>query len=615
MSAKKAGVGKYFVWGLLGLLLLGLGGFGATNFSGTVRSIGTVGEAEISTSSYFRALQNDIRGFEQQTGQAMTFQQAQSLGIPQRVLSQVVVTAALENEASELGLSVGDQRLAADLQSIRAFQGVDGSFNREAYRLTLENAGLTEREFEEQLRDESASTLLQGAVLAGVRLPDTYIDTLISYTGERRAFTWADVAEAELDLGTPVATEEDLRAHYDANIDRFTRPETKQITYAWLTPEMLLDSVEVDEDSLRAAYEERSAEFNLPERRLVERLVFNDTAEAEEALARVTSGEAVFEDLVSERNLDLADTDLGDVTRDDLRAAADEVFDAGVGQTVGPAPTSLGPALFRVNALLPAQTTPFEEAIPALRGELALDRARRVIDTQMQSFDDELAAGLTLEDLATATDLELGQIGWTGQNDEAAAGYPAFREAAEAVTTTDYPAVEALGDGGVFALRLDAVEPPTPIPFDEIRLRVEADWTLAQQADLLFAQAETLAEQLGEGVTFEGLGVTPTAEPGLTRGDFGAGMPPAALRAAFEMAPGDVRAIRTADGAVVMRLDEIQPVDPESDEAQQLAQVLRDRAAQDVAQDLFRALSTDIQSRAGVDIDQAAVNAVHANFQ
>ncbi|WP_323768663.1 peptidylprolyl isomerase [Antarctobacter sp.] len=614
MAAKKSGIGKYFVWGLLGLLLLGLGGFGATNFSGTVRSIGKVGEAEISTSDYFRALQAEMRNFQERTGQALSFQQAQSLGLTQQVLSQLVVTAALENEASVLGISVGDERLAGDLRKIRAFQGVDGSFNRDAYRLTLDSAGLNERSFEEKLRDESASTLLQGAVLAGVRLPDTYVDTLISYTGERRAFTWAEVSETELEV-LPAPTEEELRAHYEDNIALFTRPETKRLTYVWLTPEMIVDSVEVDEDSLRAAYDERKEEFDLPERRLVERLVFNDQAAAEAALARVDAGEAAFEDLVIERGLELADTDLGDVTQGDLGKAAEVVFGADVGQVVGPAPTTLGPALFRVNAVLPAQLTSFEDAVPALRGELALDRARRVIDTQIQSFDDEMAAGVTLDELAASTDLDLGTLGWTGENDEDIAGYPAFRDAAEAVEISDYPAITQLGDGGVFALRLDEVLDPTPFPYEEVELRVQADWRRAQKVDALFARAESLAAELGEGVTFEGAGLAAQTEEGLTRTAYGADLPRPVLDAVFDMKPNEVRALRAGDLAVVVRMDDVLDVDKDSEQAKQLAQLFRDQAAQDVAQDLFRALSTDIQTRAGVDLDQPAINAVHANFQ
>lgn len=615
MAEKSGKLGRTAVWILLALLLLGLGGFGATNFSGTVRSIGSVGETEIPVTDYARSLQNEIRAAESQQGGAISFQQAQAMGLPTQVLGQLVVRAALENEADRLGISIGDERLAQDLREIGAFQGPNGSFDREAYRLTLENVNLSEREFEEQLRNESAATILQGAVLAGVKMPDSYLDTLIAYTGERRAFTWAELDADGLQTGLPEPSEEELRAFYEENIDDYTRPRTKQITYAWLTPEMLVDSVEVDEDTLRAAYEEREAEFNMPERRLAERLVFADTEAAEAAMARITSGEASFEDLVAERDLELADVDMGDVTRGDLGAAADTVFAAGVGDVVGPAQSDLGPALFRVNAVLPAQETSFEDAVPDLRGTLALDRARRVIETQAQSYDDELAGGVTLEELAETTDMELDQIGWTESAASGIAGYEAFREAAEAVSAEDYPAIDQLGDGGVFALRLDEVQEAAPYPFEDVRETVGTDWETKARQDALVAEAEALSRELAEGRTFEGLGLTPQSESGLTRTAFGADVPAAVLQKVFEMEP-DATAALPADGtAVLVRLDEILPADPDDERAQQLSQLFGNQAAQDVAQDLFRALAADIQSRAGLSIDQQAINAVHANFQ
>ena len=43
-ETKKKGKGAgMLVWGLMSLLILGLGGFGVTNFGGSVRAIGAVG--------------------------------------------------------------------------------------------------------------------------------------------------------------------------------------------------------------------------------------------------------------------------------------------------------------------------------------------------------------------------------------------------------------------------------------------------------------------------------------------------------------------------------------------------------------------------------------------
>ncbi|MEM8592839.1 MAG: SurA N-terminal domain-containing protein [Pseudomonadota bacterium] len=73
---KKRGLGA---WILMGLLFFGLIGFSAGSFGGGGQTIGTVGEKRISAQAYFDALQNTIRGFERQTGQSLSFPQAEAI--------------------------------------------------------------------------------------------------------------------------------------------------------------------------------------------------------------------------------------------------------------------------------------------------------------------------------------------------------------------------------------------------------------------------------------------------------------------------------------------------------------------------------------------------------
>ena len=410
--AARASLSKTFVWIILALLILGLAGFGATNLSGTIRTVGHVGDKYIDVDDYARSLQQEIRAIEAQTGQALPFDQALSLGLDRAVLSRLVTTRALDNEAAQLGLSIGDENLREQIVQIPAFSGVDGQFDREGYRFLLEQRGMTEARFEESIRDESARTLLQAAMVTGVDMPETFTETLMTYVGQRRSFTWTTLDRSKLETSLASASESQITQHYEENIDRFSLPETKQITYAMLTPDMILDQVEVDEDALRQLYEERANEYNQPERRLVERLVFATDAEASAAMAALEVSGTTYEALVDERGLALADVDLGDVTAQDMGAAGEAIFAADVGDVVGPAPSPLGPALFRVNGVLPAINTSFEDARPDLQEDLAADRARRVIEAQAQSIDDMLAGGATLEEVAAETDMELGQIDW-----------------------------------------------------------------------------------------------------------------------------------------------------------------------------------------------------------
>ena len=64
-----------FVWIVMILLFVGLLGFGTGNLGGNVRSLGTIGDKDLSIASYQGALNNQIRAVEAQTGQRLTLQQ------------------------------------------------------------------------------------------------------------------------------------------------------------------------------------------------------------------------------------------------------------------------------------------------------------------------------------------------------------------------------------------------------------------------------------------------------------------------------------------------------------------------------------------------------------
>lgn len=610
--AKGSSISKTAIWILMGLLILGLAGFGATNLSGTVRTIGTAGDKPIPVESYYRQLQQEIRAVEQQTGEVLPFAQVQQIGLDRAVLRRLIATRSLDNETAELGISIGDGQLRNRILQIPGFQGLDGEFDREGYRFSLEQGGLSEAEFETQLREEVSRTILQGAVLGGVTMPSVYADTLINYVGEERGFTWTTL-DAN-DLAEPIVPPDEatLRAHYDANIDAFTLPETKQITYAVLSPDALIDDVEIDEAALREAYDLRAEEFNRPERRLVERLSFLDDTSAQAAAQALADGVA-FEELVAERGLELGDIDLGDVTEDELGEAGAMVFAAEAGEIVGPAPGTLGPSLFRVNGVLAAQFTSFEDAQDQLRPQLANDRALRLVDAQAENLDDLLAGGATLEELADETDMSLGQIDWTVQTAEDIAAYEAFRETAAAVGTSDFPQIERLDDGGLFALRLDAVLPPRPAPFDEARDDVLAHWQAAETATRLSAQVQDLLPALQSGGSFADADLDAIAEEGILRSDFVPGTPPNFMSEVFEMAEGDVRVVDSEAAVIIVRLDSIAPP-AEDGEAAVLRTQLAQQAAQALSNDLFEVYVADVTRRSDPQINQQAINAVHVNF-
>ncbi|WP_435141691.1 SurA N-terminal domain-containing protein [Pseudopelagicola sp. nBUS_19] len=611
----KGKTSKTLVWILMAMLILGLGGFGVTNLSGATRTVGDVGGKEIDINDYARALQEELRTIEAQTGQSISFSQGQLLGLDRAVLSRLVVTRAMDAEAEHIGISIGDENLRRELIAIPAFQSLDGSFDRDAYAFAIDQAGMNETRFEDSVREETARSLLQGAVVSGINMPDTYANAVVNFVAEQRDFTWTELTADNLTRPIAPPTEADIKGYYDDNLEDFMIPAMRQITFVQLNPEMLIDSVEIEESVLQQAYEDRSAEFNRPERRLVERLVFPNMAAAKEAKEQLDADKTTFEALVESRGLALSDVDIGDVSQADLGPAGGSVFGEPTGAIAGPVQTDLGPALFRTNGILAAQLTSFDQARPALREELATERARRIIDAQIGDIDDLLAAGATLEELATETEMQIGSINWHEGAEDRIAGYEGFRNRAATVKVEDFPKIEELEDGGIFALRLDGETETQPAPLEDVRMAVSDAWTDTRTGQALNILITNLMPRLEEGTDFTSFGFNAIEETDIVRNGFIPGTPAGFLPMVFEMQQGDVRALNDGAGITLVRLNSIHAPAIGSPEISAFSDNITQQVSAGIAQDIFDAYAQSLQTIYPVTLNQQALNAVHSQLQ
>ena len=603
-------------WVLVGMLVLGLGGFGVTNFGGSVTSIGKVGTRTIDANDYAQAVQQEAAAMSQQVGTQLTPQQAVAFGLDKQALQGLITRTALDSEADRIGLSVGDKRVAAEITNMPAFQGTAGGFDRETYRFALERSNLSEAAFEDTMRRDLARSVLQGAVAGGFTAPAPLTDTLYAYVGERRGFSLLRLTEA--DLPTPLAepTEEDLTAFYTANTAAmFTRPEAKKITYVALLPDSIAKDQLVDDAALRKLYDSRLSEFVVPERRLVERLIYPTEAEAAAAKARLDAG-TPFETLVQERGLALSDIDLGDVSQADLQDAGPAVFALTEPGVVGPLESDLGPALYRMNAILAAQNTSFDDAKAALATEAQTEAARKTISDKLEAIDDLLASGAALSDLQSEMGMTLGTIDYVpgAEAPDAIAAYPAFRAAADAVAAGDFPQAVTLDDGGIVAMQLDAVLPPAPIPFADARDDVLAKWRADALTRALSARAIEAKAAVEGGASLGAYGIVETT-PQIARSGTIADAPADVLTAVFAMKPNDLRVIETPAFVAIVRLDSVTPAAATGDDAAALKGALAGQIEQALSADAFTAFTNALTAEAGISLDQSAINAVNAQFQ
>jgi len=610
---KKSGL---FVWSIMGLLVLGLGGFGLTGAFQTTggSKVAIVGDEELTADDFLFGFQQDINRASQQFGQALTMQQARTFGIDQTSLRRQVSLAALTNEAARLNLSVGDDAVRTALVSNPNFQ-VAGAFSEATYDLFLDQNGLTRAEYEKLLRTDQAQNLIYGAVSGGVAPQATAARTLMDFIGETRDMTWAELDGSTLPSETPVPDEAAISAYYEANPAAFTTPETRKITYAMLTPEILAANIEITEAAIQEEFDVREAALSTPASRIVDRIIFPDMTSASLAYDKIAAGDAGFDDIAIERGLQVDETNLGQVRATQLSSeAAALLFGATETGVYGPVEAILGPAIFRINAVLDANIVRLADVRDDIRAELAAVQSNSLMLTKIGGIDDLIAGGASLEELADETDMRLFTIDYNSESTDDIASNVGFISEALAAGVDEERDLIELDNGGILALRVDEIIPATLRPLSEARAQALAAATAEATRARVQEYANELAAQVSAGAdlsaTLGALGVNTNQAEKATRTSLPEGLPPTVGMEAFNQTEGVAQTYETESGAIFLLVNNISTFDPESESGQLFLERAQAQIEGDIAADLYALYAGGVVASTELTINQGLIDAI-----
>lgn len=616
---KRAGV---FIWALLVALVIGLAGFGIGAGTGGIasRNVARVGDRPVTADDYVRAMQQELRALTQQTGRSLTMAEARDYGVDRMVLARLVNDATLDDEADRLGISTGDATVRDRVMQTAAFQGTGGAFDRAAYTDALDRIGLKPGQFEELVRREATRDLVASGIQSAATMPDAEALAVLGYLGEKRSFEWLRLDAALLPAPVPAPTDADLEKEHEAQAkDRYTRPETRELSYASITPEELAKGIEIPEDELRAAYDADAEHYRTPERRALDRIGFGTTEEAAAAKAKLDAGETDFDALAASRGLKPGDTDQGILAAADLAPEArDAVFGAQGPGIVGPVETPLGPSLYRINAVMAATTTSFEDARADLARDRALDQAKKQIQDDTAHIQDLIAGGATLEEIASETVMQLGSVALNAETSGGIADDPAFRDAAMKAEEGEETDLVELANGGLATIRLEKIDPPAVIPLPEIRDRVAADWTRERTVEALRKLATGFIGEIDGGLPFADLATRldrpiRTAGP-LTRSDSAEGAPTPLVAAVFAAADGAAVTEADGDGVILAKITATTAFDPTSEENKALLDRIGTQLDGQLRDDLLTLYTAALRNRAGVTVNEPLIESTLARF-
>ncbi len=609
-------------WGIQDMLGYQVGGGGA---------VAEVGDQRLSPQTLYGEVNRDLQQMRQVFGNRLTMEQAQRFGLVDRALNRQIAEMATVASAQGLGLAISDNLVRQGIAAEPSFRGLAGNFDRQRFEQLLQANGMSEGAYVARVRAELASQQLLGSITSGAAAPKAWVNAIYRYREEKRVVDSVFVPDAT--SGTVAEpTDSQLRSQYETDKKIHTAPEYRALTYVRLDADELAKEIEISEDDLRAAYEQRADEFSTAEKRNVRQMLISDEAKAKSAHQRVSEGADFLVVAKEVAGQDAAAVELGEVTKDDLLPElADAVFAAPAGTTTAPVKSALGWHIIQVNAVVAGGTMSFEDAKPQLRKEMAREKAIDGLYDLSNTFEDALGGGATLEEAARGLNLNVLKIAAIDSqgNDRTGtviADLPAPDAFVPAVFATEEGAESALteaGDAGFFIVRVDKVVAPALRPFDEVKTKVSDAWKAEQRRAQAEARAKTILDVVNGGKTLvEAIGVQAleiTASNPLTRDGRGGGSDFNAdlIAKVFQLMTGNATQKatmgRVGDGYRIARLKTITEANPAADTkgVEELAGVLARSMQGDIAGQLQTAFREDV----GVKVYQQAIETLFGNAE
>ena len=623
LTALRKQAGSWVVKALLLLLVASFAIWGIGDIfygNSNEEAVATIGDSEITSGEVNTAFNRSLDNMQRQFGGQLTREQAIGIGLLQQTLQEQIGQRLVDIEARDLGITVDDETLRRLITENPAFQTA-GRFDRLRFNQLIRTTGLSEEGYLEALRQELSRNALTGSVAAGATVPEITAETIYRYRNEERRGRFFKIADAGItDLGTP--TDEALEEIYKENEQRFTAPEYRKLTFVTLEPKDLLDEVEIAEEDIQAAYDDRAARYVTSEKRSVEQLLANDEETATRAKALVEEGKTFAEVAEELKDDGISLTDLGSVTKAGMPAGlGDDAFAVNEGEVTAPVKSPFGYHLFKINSVEPERVTPFEDVRDELREELALVEAEDRLPNLATQLDDELAAGSSVTEAAEAVGLQTqtidpidqGGLDQAGEAVAALSSWPGLVRTAFEIDQGEPSLLEETDDGGYYVVQVDEIIGSRLKELDEIRNEVVDVWEERQRRDRAKARAEDLLTKLKETANLETLATNDgieieVIEP-LKRSSDGTdvGLNRAAIQALFETDAGSIvdQVIEVADGVLVLANDEIIEKLPSDD--QNGFDQLKAELERQVSADVLDQFANGLRETHPIEIDDGAL--------
>ena len=484
--------------------LFGVSGY--INSANSNKPVIKVDDLEISQSEFNYMLQKELSKLKDMDSANPEEAEARKAEISAELAKIKLDDLLLENTMKKFKVDVTDSLVSQIIQISPQFLN-NGQFDREMYKWYMNKNNLTEKDLVAEIKRNIGRKILVETQVEGFKVPEVLQSQMQKVLGQRRTFKYIKLVAAEAKIDRKPSQEE-LNQYYEDFTEDFRVPEKRDVKVLSLPLETIEKSINVSDDEINAYYKEHIEEYEQPEKRHVLQLAFEDEESAKKAEAELAAKD--FMAVAAENGQSAEDTDFGDVAKSDLSdELADVVFSLAKGQISKPENINGGWQILKVTDIIPASSTPREQANAQIKKTIQEERAYDGSYELMTSIEDKLGAGVSLADIAKEYNIELVDVknlaedGSSDNKDKQLAEVLKNKDVIDAAFSYNAGEVSQTveGDDGLIVVEVEKIHESHIQPENEVTAKITKLWQESEKVSITQELVDNINHDLEAGDT------------------------------------------------------------------------------------------------------------------
>jgi peptidyl-prolyl cis-trans isomerase D len=289
----------------LGLIALTFATWGIesyTRFRGARDTVATVNGLDISQREFGEEMRRQTEQLRRRFGGSIDPSILDTPETRRAVLEGLIQRRLLEREALRAHMMMSREAVIDAITTAPEFQE-DGKFSTAKYSAYLASRGVSDQGNVAELQRDIPLARFAGSISETAIAPRAVAARLAAIETQKREVSEARISDKDFLPQVKIADEQ-VKAHYDANLADYRTPERVRAEYIVLSAEALAKQDPPTEAEIKAAYDARAGQMRVEEQRRASHILVKTREEADKLLAELKKNPGQFAALAKKHSQD-----------------------------------------------------------------------------------------------------------------------------------------------------------------------------------------------------------------------------------------------------------------------------------------------------------------------